>query len=129
MLFVCLTNKITQDSPKGLHNGCLSQFLYLFKCSNIQIFGCSKPPPNPFQISKSENILSKFGKSRHVGTGCFLSKFRLYSDVRQTSKNSNILHIFSYIRRPIPKIHLLTSYFPGCLQERVSQKMQITPYL
>ena len=35
--------------------------VYLFKCSNIQIFGYSKQPPNPFQISKSVIFLAKFG--------------------------------------------------------------------
>jgi hypothetical protein len=68
-------------------------------------------------------------KSRHVRTGCFLSKFHFYSDPRQTSNLPNLSHTFSYIRRPIPTIHRLMSYCPGCLCERVSHEMQIAPYL
>ena len=60
-------------------------------------------------------------KSRHVRTGCFLSKFRFYSDLRQISKYSNLSHTFSCIRRTIPTIHLLTSYFPGHLCESESR--------
>jgi hypothetical protein len=55
------------------------------------------------------------GKSRHIRTGYFLSKFHFYSNLHQSSKYSNILHTCSYISRPIPTIQLLTSYFPGYL--------------
>jgi len=102
-----------------------------FFCSNVQI---SKylDVPNLRQIpSKSQNLwflCQNLENSQHVRTGCFLSKFRVYSDLRQTSKYSNILHTSSYIRRHIPTIHLLTSYFPGPLWERGSQEMRTAPY-
>ena len=59
-------------------------------------------------------------KSRHVQTGCFLSKFCFYSNLSQISKYSNLSHTFSCIWRTIPTIHLLTSYFPGHLCESES---------
>ena len=64
-------------------------------------------------IESCDFFVKIWKKSRHVRTGCFLSKFRFYSDLRQISKYSNVSHAFSCIRRTIPTIHLLTSYFPG----------------
>jgi len=103
-------------------------FVQMFKYPNIQIFGCSKSPANPFQISKPVIFCLNLEKSRHVRTGCFFSNF---VSTPTSAKYSNI-QIY-YIN-----FHTLDNGSPQSIRqhhisldicERVRREMQIGPYL
>ena len=61
---------------QGVSDGrCLPKLLFWPKYPDIQIFGSPKSNPNPTQIWDPVIFCSKSGKTRHVWTGCCLSKF------------------------------------------------------
>jgi hypothetical protein len=99
----------------------LPKFVYLFKSSNIQIFRWSKPQQIPSKSQKLLFFCLHLEKSLHVRTGCFFIQILFLLQLPPNIQHPNLQHTSSYIRRRIPTIHQLTSYFSGRLWESEMQ--------
>ena len=100
--------------------------IHMLKYPNLWMFQTAAKSLQNIEIC---DFCLKLEKSRHVQTGCFLSKFYFYSNRCQISKYPNLQHTFSIIRLPNLTILRLTSYFPGHLRKSEIQNANCTKSL